>query len=228
MSPEDVQRVFRQLYLVDLEVGECRSEADYRALFPGHEDAISEQLARFDEVSTRSAIDGERIAAAPVGFSGAPGEKLGRYRIQREIGRGGQAIVYQAEDEGLQRQVALKVLTGLGPAPRACWRFRREAEIASRLDHPGICTVYEAGVASGVPFIGDAVRRRRDPVPAHLAPRARHRASGSTFEEEVATEGEVELPRFRADDSAWSRSSSGRPAPCTRPTRSASPTDIAS
>jgi len=50
--------------------------------------------------------------------------------------------------------VALKVLTNLGPVSETMiGRFRREAEVASRLDHPGICTIFEAGNAQGIPFI---------------------------------------------------------------------------
>lgn len=76
-----------------------------------------------------------------------------RYRLVRELGRGGQAVVYLARDEKLHRQVALKLLVGLGPGVgRVLKRFRREAEVASRLDVPGICPVYEVG-SSPMPFI---------------------------------------------------------------------------
>lgn len=81
-------------------------------------------------------------------------DTIGSYRLVRELGRGGQAVVYLAEDLRLRRRVAIKVLAGLGPlSPTALRRFRREAEVASRLDHPGICTVYEAGLDQGTPFI---------------------------------------------------------------------------
>lgn len=81
-------------------------------------------------------------------------EAIGLYQPLRELGRGGQAVVYLAEDRRLHRPVALKVLKGLGPLTETMMRrFRREAEVASRLDHPGICVVYDAGVAGGVPYI---------------------------------------------------------------------------
>src|SRR5436190_12781789 len=75
---------------------------------------------------------------------------IAHYRIVRQIGRGGQATVYLAEDTRLHRQVALKVLD-LGFAAHATKfeRFRREAEITSKLDNPGICTVYETGEDRG-------------------------------------------------------------------------------
>ena len=97
--------------------------------------------------------EGARKAAAD---AGAPKnyDPIGPYQPLREIGRGGQAVVYLAEDRRLHRPVALKVLKGLGPLTETMMRrFRREAEVASRLDHPGICAVYDAGVAEGVPYI---------------------------------------------------------------------------
>ena len=79
---------------------------------------------------------------------------IGRYRLISELGRGGQGSVHLAEDTRLHRRVAVKILTAFAaPAPGALQRFRREASIASRLDHPGICAVYEAGVEAGVPYI---------------------------------------------------------------------------
>jgi tetratricopeptide (TPR) repeat protein len=81
-------------------------------------------------------------------------QTIGPYRTLRELGRGGQAIVWLAEDTRIQRQVALKVLPHLGPGgEEALKRFRREAEVASRLDHPGICALLEADLDRGVPYI---------------------------------------------------------------------------
>ena len=81
-------------------------------------------------------------------------ETIGPYQPLKEIGRGGQAVVYLAEDLRLHRPVALKILDGLGPLSETMMsRFRREAEVASKLDHPGICSVYDAGVKDGVPYI---------------------------------------------------------------------------
>jgi serine/threonine protein kinase len=80
--------------------------------------------------------------------------QIGHYSLIDEIGRGGQATVFLAEDSRLKRRVALKVLSeSASSAEETLRRFRREAELASRLDHPGICAVYEAGVEGGVAFI---------------------------------------------------------------------------
>jgi serine/threonine protein kinase len=67
---------------------------------------------------------------------------------------GGQGIVYLTEDVRLRRSVALKVLNTPGPRFEVTIRrFQREAEVASRLEHPGICGVYDAGIAGGIPHI---------------------------------------------------------------------------
>ncbi len=94
-------------------------------------------------------------------------ERIGDFRIQRELGRGGMGIVYEAVEEPLGRRVALKVLPALHLASTdARTRFQREAEVISRLDHPGICTVYRAGVEGNTPFIsmrcidGESLARR--------------------------------------------------------------------
>ncbi len=78
--------------------------------------------------------------------SGKPLEKLGEYRIVREIGRGGMGVVYEAEQEALDRRVALKVLphTALR-SPRQIERFRREARAAARLHHTNIVPVFGVG-----------------------------------------------------------------------------------
>lgn len=88
-------------------------------------------------------------------MSPAPGESLGHYDILKELGRGGQGIVYLADDTRLRRQVALKVLdSSLGEvAADRMERFRREAKAASKLDHPNICAIHDAGEIDGQPFI---------------------------------------------------------------------------
>jgi serine/threonine protein kinase/Flp pilus assembly protein TadD len=74
-----------------------------------------------------------------------PGQTLaGKYRITRELGRGGMGVVFEAEDLRLKRTVALKFLPpGLTSDPEARERFVHEAQAASGLDHPNICTIYE-------------------------------------------------------------------------------------
>lgn len=72
------------------------------------------------------------------------GKSLPRYKITKKIGEGGMGVVYQAEDIRLKRPVALKFLTPeLTRDPEACERFIQEAQAASALDHPNICTIHE-------------------------------------------------------------------------------------
>ena len=74
------------------------------------------------------------------------GQILGDYRIAREIGRGGMGVVYQAEDQTLNRRVALKVLPAASLLePKHLQRFRHEAQAAAQLHHTNIVPVYGVG-----------------------------------------------------------------------------------
>jgi serine/threonine protein kinase len=85
--------------------------------------------------------------------SDLPGSRLGEFELVRELGRGGMGVVYEAVQTSLNRNVALKVLgPGLGLAPRAVDRFRREAEAAAKLHHTNIVPVYATGEENGVHF----------------------------------------------------------------------------
>ena len=74
----------------------------------------------------------------------APGTRLGPYTITAELGHGGMGVVYTAHDPRLKRQVAIKLLApDLTRDETAKQRFLQEAQAASALDHPNICTIYE-------------------------------------------------------------------------------------
>ena len=78
----------------------------------------------------------------------------GRYRIIEELGKGGMGIVYKAEDLKLKRIVALKfLLPDLAIDPAGRKRFIQEAQTASALNHPNICTIFEAGEENGDSYI---------------------------------------------------------------------------
>jgi WD40 repeat protein len=105
---------------------------------------------------------------------------LGRFRIHRELGRGGFGVVFLAYDPGLGREVALKVPRPeviVHPELRA--RFQHEARVAASLDHPNLVPVYETGEEGGLCYIASAycpgttlsawLKDRTEPVPFALA-----------------------------------------------------------
>src|SRR5688572_29851272 len=82
-----------------------------------------------------------------------PGTQVGRYEIQRRLGRGGMGTVYVAHDPVLGRMVAIKVFAGDLDMPDARERFSREARAAAALNHPNIVTVYDFGEFAAQPYI---------------------------------------------------------------------------
>ena len=151
-DPELVRSDFIIRFMADLERGSLRTHAEYLDLYPGCEAIVSEEWDR---------LSAARVEAGPLA---APSRKpvrpqgrarmIGPYRVERELGRGGQGTVYEAVDVRLDRRVALKVLKpSLSGIDALVRRFEQEARLLARLDHPGIAGIHDAGSLHGLQFI---------------------------------------------------------------------------
>jgi len=86
--------------------------------------------------------------------SPTPSHTISHYRLVELLGRGGMGEVWLAEDAQLPRKVAVKLLAEhLCRDPEAVERLLREAQAAARVDHPGVVTIYEAGIEGGTPYL---------------------------------------------------------------------------
>jgi serine/threonine protein kinase/WD40 repeat protein len=136
--------------------GERPTLAEYAARYPDLADEIREffpVLGLVEDYKPGSGdVTGSLLGGVSSGDAAAP-ERLGDFRILREVGRGGMGVVYEAEQESLGRRVALKVLAGNRTLdPKLLLRFHREAKAAARLHHTNIVPVFGVGEAEGLHF----------------------------------------------------------------------------
>ena len=160
-------------------------EGDPRKALTLFEKVMAEQFA-YRDVQARVTALRERLAQAtqvlgpgdtPPGALGAPGPRS-RYRIVRELGRGGMGTVYLAEDQVLQRLVAYKLLRAeVRDDAKSLDYFLREARIAAALQHPNIVTIYDAGQDGAEVYIameyieGHSLQQMLDETPILPLPR---------------------------------------------------------
>ena len=127
-------------------------EAESASRYPELADEIHELFPTIATVETLK-TQREREVGVRASLCGVTLERLGDFRLLREIGRGGMGVVFEAEQDSLHRRVALKVLPKQALLdPRHAARFRREAETAARLVHANIVPVFGAGEQDGFQY----------------------------------------------------------------------------
>jgi serine/threonine protein kinase/WD40 repeat protein len=136
--------------------GERPSLSEYVEKYPEHAEEIRDifpALAMMEQLKPGTADLTGAFGNDATEVTGTRLERLGDYRILREVGRGGMGVVYEAEQVSLGRHVALKVLPEQALLnPTHLERFRREAKAAAKLHHTNIVPVYGVGEADGVHF----------------------------------------------------------------------------
>jgi len=144
---------------------ECGDDTDLRAL-------VERLLRNAGELPTGELVTGGALSVPAEPAPDLSGTSLDRYRVTREIGRGGMGVVYEAHDDKLHRTVAIKVLRARGGDEGGRTRFLREARAAAALNHPNIVAIHDAGEADGRPYLvmehvaGDSLETR---PPASIA-----------------------------------------------------------
>ena len=175
-------KLFEELLLSELEFrfqGEQTVETgSYLQRYPQRTDQIRQVIDQFRK--DRSLRAPQRVEEAEGRFDSISGltadeligQEYGNYQLLREVARGGMGIVFEAQDNKLQRIVALKMILDRNLASKeAVQRFYAEAETAARLNHPGIVPVYDVGSHGGQhyyamgfvegPTLSEELRRRR-------------------------------------------------------------------
>ncbi len=157
--PDSILVDFLGRLLADRAAGAANTLADYQALYPGHERAVQAEYLRATtgsraSVASTGASQGRASPAARMA-SPAAGDagRVAHYRLVRELGRGGQGTVWLAHDERLERPVALKLVPRSPLVEDLAPRFRREAQLAGRVEHPGLCAVYDVGFDDAVAWL---------------------------------------------------------------------------
>jgi serine/threonine protein kinase len=136
---------------------EARLSSGDVARIEGHLDGcaachrLAALIAGGGSIEMRSSVVASGAPAQRAGWL-ASGTQLGRYIVARPIGEGGMGVVYVAYDQDLRRDVALKVVVSAEDPPMGM-RLVREAQVAARLQHPNVVSIYDVGEKDGVAFL---------------------------------------------------------------------------
>ena len=129
--------------------GETPSVSEYAARFPEYADKVRKLLptvAMMEQLKRRMLQTRGKEAERPLP------ERLGDFRVLRELGRGGMGVVYEAVQESLGRHVALKVVHAVHLDARRLQRFQREAQAVAQLHHTNIVPIFGVGDHEGLPY----------------------------------------------------------------------------
>ncbi len=148
-SQRDPVEVLADEYMSRQRRGECPTIEEYALRYPDLAEEIRElfpTIAALEKLKVRQ----QRSPDGRVSLAGCQLERLGDFRVIREIGRGGMGVVYEAEQESLGRRVAVKVLPKQALLdPKHLQRFQREARTAAGLHHTNIVPVFGVGQHEG-------------------------------------------------------------------------------
>lgn len=153
-EPETIDEVVEE-FLAHLRDGDQPTVDEYASRFPDLADELADVLptiAAMEQLGSQEKA-GRQMARLAGAAQGTGVERLGDFRIIREIGRGGMGVVYEAEQESLGRHVAVKMMSAdLAASTADRDRFQREAEAAARLYHTNIVPVFGVGQHGELPY----------------------------------------------------------------------------
>lgn len=131
------------------------TDCELRAI-NGELPALAEYLDRFPDFRREVYVGFELWRAVDQGVAAAsasPPDRIGGFRVLREIGRGGMGVVYEAEQESLSRRIAIKTIIAGHLLPERVRRLEREARAVAKLRHANIVDIFGTGIHEGIPYL---------------------------------------------------------------------------